>query len=623
MSNTYDIFISYRREGGDFLGQLLYERLSHMGYSVFFDVESLRSGKFNEALYKYMDGCTDAIVLLPPNALDRCVNEDDWVRKEISYLIKKQKNIIPVMMRGFVFPSELPKDMRDFDKYNGIVAQEASSFSWVIDQLINKFLKSAPQENNFTKTTSLPNFDQEMERLLGNKNYGESEDDTISSLNKKLSDIKTKNYHKQINSCLTICNNEWNSIKDKFISTKEKYFAFPNVSGFKTAVFQIDLHDDYSTLGRYFDFTQLDPLDINPEQLSGTVFKYERSNYKNMFVVVMTCKENGEFLFICPKLENEHLVIPQDELAVLKYKDVVVENDGRNSLKYNVNQSNAELTRFEANLGTEVSLVLDAETLKPIPREIASENGQIKAYITIEPFKSYIVLQLNFSGHGETMMKLSSLDIAQNYQYGKNGFPIDILKAIEYYQKDNSGESLYQISQIFKNDDIYNDDEEYKLYLQSAVEKNYSKAIAETIFNTYKNNGCKINAEIANQITDDAEVQRSLNIYSNYLIKNNKYDDAFKCLEMAATTGNSTAVSNLGYMYKNGYGCSVDYAKAKELFEESMAMGSYGPYGHLAEMYEHGLGVKKDRKKASEYYKMGAKLGNERCIEWIKNNSND
>ena len=48
----YDIFISYRREGGDMLAHILYERLTEKGYTVFQDIEVLRSGKFNTELYE-------------------------------------------------------------------------------------------------------------------------------------------------------------------------------------------------------------------------------------------------------------------------------------------------------------------------------------------------------------------------------------------------------------------------------------------------------------------------------------------------------------------------------------------------------------------------------------------
>lgn len=47
----YDVFISYRRDGGDILAMLLYNRLKDDGYNPFYDIETLRSGRFNEQLY--------------------------------------------------------------------------------------------------------------------------------------------------------------------------------------------------------------------------------------------------------------------------------------------------------------------------------------------------------------------------------------------------------------------------------------------------------------------------------------------------------------------------------------------------------------------------------------------
>jgi len=145
---NYQIFISYRRDGGEMLGQLLHDRLTQEGYTVFFDVESLRSGKFNDELYRVMEECTDIIVVLPPNALYRCEDAEDWVRKEISFCIEKKKNIIPIMMRGFEFPENLPDDIVELRNYNGISAMEVSSFPWVLEKLTTKFLISKPKINN-------------------------------------------------------------------------------------------------------------------------------------------------------------------------------------------------------------------------------------------------------------------------------------------------------------------------------------------------------------------------------------------------------------------------------------------------------------------------------------------
>ena len=112
INTNYDIFISYRRASYD-TANLIATRLKAAGYSVFFDLESLRSGKFNEQLYSVIENCKDFISVLPPNALDRCVNEDDWVRLEICHAMKHNKNIIPVMLNGFTWPNPMPSGMEE------------------------------------------------------------------------------------------------------------------------------------------------------------------------------------------------------------------------------------------------------------------------------------------------------------------------------------------------------------------------------------------------------------------------------------------------------------------------------------------------------------------------------
>ena len=48
----YEIFLSYRRDGGMDTATLLSQTLKNKGYRVFLDVESLRSGAFNTKLYE-------------------------------------------------------------------------------------------------------------------------------------------------------------------------------------------------------------------------------------------------------------------------------------------------------------------------------------------------------------------------------------------------------------------------------------------------------------------------------------------------------------------------------------------------------------------------------------------
>ena len=93
MKKKFDIFISYRRDGGFETANLIHDRLTRAGYNVFMDIENLRSGKFNEQLYTQIDNCKEILVILGPNSLERCINEDDWLRLEVAYAIKNNKNI--------------------------------------------------------------------------------------------------------------------------------------------------------------------------------------------------------------------------------------------------------------------------------------------------------------------------------------------------------------------------------------------------------------------------------------------------------------------------------------------------------------------------------------------------
>lgn len=63
---NYQVFISYRRDGGESLTGRIADRLSSLGYCVFYDVESIRSGTFNAQIFEAIDNCQDVLLILPP-----------------------------------------------------------------------------------------------------------------------------------------------------------------------------------------------------------------------------------------------------------------------------------------------------------------------------------------------------------------------------------------------------------------------------------------------------------------------------------------------------------------------------------------------------------------------------
>lgn len=121
----YDIFISYRREGGYETAKHLYDLFTRDGYNVSFDIDTLRNGDFDVELLKRVEECTDFILIYSAGAFDRILDPNfdpkkDWLRQELTHALKFDKNIIPIMLEGITeFPDNLPDDVARVAKKNG------------------------------------------------------------------------------------------------------------------------------------------------------------------------------------------------------------------------------------------------------------------------------------------------------------------------------------------------------------------------------------------------------------------------------------------------------------------------------------------------------------------------
>ena len=110
---SYDIFISYRRDTGKEFARPIKLELEKNGYSVFLDFDGIRDGRINQKIKDAISSSPIFIVILSENALDRCTNEDDWVRQEIEYALALQKHIIPVNPDSSFtgFPENIPNQI--------------------------------------------------------------------------------------------------------------------------------------------------------------------------------------------------------------------------------------------------------------------------------------------------------------------------------------------------------------------------------------------------------------------------------------------------------------------------------------------------------------------------------
>lgn len=163
----YDVFISYRRKNGFEMAQLIRDRLKAKGLECFLDTEELHSGKFSEEIIDAIKGSKNFLAVLPKNALDRCVNEDDWVRTEIMTAIEEKINIIPVIYPDFKWPKrlfdKLPKEIVNLQYQQGVPASQ-DYFSSMIEKIIS-YLKDVKLKP-VTKTGSLY---YESSRFIGDK----------------------------------------------------------------------------------------------------------------------------------------------------------------------------------------------------------------------------------------------------------------------------------------------------------------------------------------------------------------------------------------------------------------------------------------------------------------------
>lgn len=144
---AYDIFISYRRKGaGAGVAGELQAKLENLGYKVFLDVDEIGSGQFPEQIERAISECKDFILVLSPGTLDRCVEEEDWVRREIIQAQNQDKNIIGVGLPGFFMPEaeSLPeplKPLTTIQVFSWTHEYRTASFAKIAENLVSTQLK--------------------------------------------------------------------------------------------------------------------------------------------------------------------------------------------------------------------------------------------------------------------------------------------------------------------------------------------------------------------------------------------------------------------------------------------------------------------------------------------------
>jgi hypothetical protein len=137
------VFISYRRDStGRAFARSLKQELTHHGYDAFFDVDSIDAGKWAEQIRKQVPERSHFLLLLTPGALDRCVDQDDWVRREFELAVDSKRNIVPVREES-VDLAELRENcaesMKGLFSYQ-IATIQSAGFERDVETLIERYI---------------------------------------------------------------------------------------------------------------------------------------------------------------------------------------------------------------------------------------------------------------------------------------------------------------------------------------------------------------------------------------------------------------------------------------------------------------------------------------------------
>ena len=155
---SYDIFISYRRVGGADKARTIKAELELQGFHVFLDFDELKDGVFDQRIIHAIESAPIFMMILTPHALDRCLDEQDWVRREIEYAIAQQKHVVPVNAdRSFDgFDAQLPTSIKE-----GLGLHQFSEvmFGQLFKESVAKMIRDRIRpvlEQNADRSTAVP-----------------------------------------------------------------------------------------------------------------------------------------------------------------------------------------------------------------------------------------------------------------------------------------------------------------------------------------------------------------------------------------------------------------------------------------------------------------------------------
>ena len=580
----YDIFISYRREGGKNIARLLKTELGLRGYHAFLDFDELKDGRFDKRIMDAIDAAPVFMFILSEHALDRCVDENDWVRREIEYAMETERHIVPINPdKSFSdFPDYVPKNLKD-----GLGLHQFSQL--LLDDLFNQTMDKLVSER--------------LEPILGKRNrYKMSTTGATIHLS---TDANCEVYRYGKHECNVVTG------EDKIVYLKKGKHKFEFIS--------IDNEKDkYSIVFSVEDIDMEDMLEI---QLQPIIEKRE--------IEERTRREAEERARIEERKIAEEKS-RQEEERIRKEKE----------LQAQIAQAEAAKKALEEKMRLAEEKARQAEEKANQIEKRRLAERQAREYLQKNKVEKPQELPKI-----ETNLSVNDLcKNADNYYYGRNGVKKDYIEAFKYYQKaadKGSSHAQVRIAECYNMGRGVRLDkkEAFKWYRMAAEQGNmHAQFILGEAYETGEY-GVQENREMSlkwyQRAADQGNVNaknKVANLSSVFVDKWLKkahdcfygrngvsldYVEAAKYYQKVAELGNSHAQSNLGYCYYFGKGVKQNYSEAVRWFREAANKNDEYAQYFLGCCYYYGKGLTVDYSEAYKWYLKSGEAGFGESQYWL------
>ena len=609
---SFDVFISYRRDGGASDARLMYERLSKDGYSVSFDMDTLKNGNFNEELLRRVAECKNFIILLSKGCFDRtlsgCKREDDWMRLELATALYNKKNIVAVMLPGFEFPAQLPPDINEIRSKKG-PKYDLYYLDSFYDKLKKDFL-SKPDSSCAQETESVEK-DDILSVDAGVKEYDSSFDDIFGDDAGYWREEAELSY-KSVSRVLPYA--ELKKLDDAWNEAEENFKVGDHKTATRRYMDVVDISSKVKNCSSPF-VTRLvgDGIDTHVHDW------FEKA-------IAEAQKGDKDYQYGVGTLYASGLGVEKDSSAAFRWFERAAEQGHVQALA-------AVGSAYAIGDGVEIDYVKARNYLRK-----AEKKGDVRArerlgYLYQNGFGvrlNYTIAVNKYKAAAANGNSAAMVALGMMLETG-NGIVADLEKAIAWYRSAvANGSAVAQRKMagfLFMGKGVEKNESEAVKLARLAANQGDADAIAilgrayengtgvsvdtmkaEELYRKATEEGSALGKLYLSELEAEAQYRNGVKLLEGKDVDQD-FKAAFNWFEKSAAQGNVSAMEQLGFMHERGLGLDVDIKSAREWYEKAVDKGSAAAMVAIGKMYFRGYdGIEKDYAKACEYFKKAAAL---------------